>query len=350
MINACCSIVFFFLATICFGFETLDDYSPISEAADFEKKSDSFTTGDSALVDGQITSFPPDQTTYDRTLVSMLRPGFNVSIANKLAIRTILETRYYIRKQHEEEEPRRIIEEDWFDGRPSIDLTVFGTAGLEIFGGAQGWLLPKHEKTTISVNFEETSTYDEAYMVIGRGGLLKRSYYVTGGFYYEGGKTSSRTVTKEASDGTIVETTDDLYKPTEIGLFLRFEVSKFQMDAEFAAVQAGSGGPKTDTGESTLEDYSRLRVAAFIPWNKKELNYYLSVIHKTLSYSDNVHMSLDTIPMTSAHFKIINGSFDRHFFVGLIYGYARDTQSIPEFNAKYRIDAYGGKLGFNYRF
>ena len=342
--------LFIFLADQSFANETIVEYSVGLDAVDSRGKSEVIFNADGALLDGAVTSFPPDQTTFDRTAMGLSRIGFNARFTPTFSLRFIAESRYHLRRQYEEEQPRRIVEERWFEGRPSLDFTYYTVGGVELFGGVQARIHPAHKLTTDTVSFDSEVEYGEAYYAVPRAGLVKRTGYVTGSAYFESGRQKQRDVKKKASDGTEVNTADTVYSPTKIGILFRFDISSYTIDAEFVAIQAADFGPQTPEGERTLEDYTRFRLGAFIPYDKAIANFHVGVIHKTLSYADSSFMSLKTIPMTTAHLKVIQGSQDQHIYLGVIYGYARDTQSLPEFNAKYAIDAYGAKLGGIYKF
>jgi hypothetical protein len=333
-------------SSVATAYETLEYYSPISDAAEFNKDSGVRIQSDAALLDGAITSYPPDQTTFDRTLISIFRAISHYQISPRLALRPVFEGRHYIHKIHEESEPRRLTEDSRYEARPSVDLTFTTAAGIELFVGAEYWYLPEFERTTISTNFEETSEFDKASLVVTRGGLMRRGSHFLGGAFYQSGSESDRDVLKRASDGTIIETTQTIYSPIELGVFVRFAADSYVADVEFTAVQASEGGPRAaESGDTMYDDHIRAKVGCLIPWDKNNLNFHLGAVHKTLSYSDNAFVSLETIPMTTAHFKIINGSANRHFYIGLSYGYGEDTQSLPEFNQKFLLNSYGAKAG-----
>jgi len=333
-----------------FSFDTFEDRTLGYELVNSGTTSDFFAAADEILVDGQITSYPPDLTTYDRTLITMLKIGTNINLNEKFGLRFISDTRFNMRKAYEEKEPRNVTEENWLEIKPTLDLTFRAASGIEFFAGGKAWYLPKHKRTTDSINFTAKESFDPAFLFIPRGGLLKRSQYVTGGVYYEKGDETSRDIVKEASDGSKIKADETVYDPTVLGLFFRFNLWNCPIDSEFNAVQASEGGPETQEGKKILEDYTRFRLGVLIPWDKNSLNYQFVLIHKTISYAESSFISLDTIPLTTAHFKMISGSEARNYFVGLTYGQGDDTQSIPEFNARYRIKAYGAKLGLNYRF
>jgi hypothetical protein len=301
-------------------------------------------------VDGAITSYPPNKTTFDRSLVSILRIIQNYPLSPRIGLRINLDTRYIIHKAHEEDEPRRLVEERIWEARPSIDFTFITVGGIELFGGAMYRYIPEYKRETTSVSFEETSSFGELGYAAPRAGLIKRGGSFVGGAYFQGTGSDERSVHKEASDGSVIETSQELYSPTEIGIYARFDISGYVADAEFDAVQASEGSPKSEDGTGMYEDYIRVKLGLLIPYQRNELSFHTALTHRTLSYSDNAFMSLETIPLSSLHLKMIKGSADRHLFAGIIYAYGTDTQSLPEFNQKFVINSYGAKLGFNFRF
>ncbi len=73
---------------------------------------------------------------------------------------------------------------------------------------------------------------------------------------------------------------------------------------------------------------------------------HLGLTHKTLSYADNAFVSLETIPMTTANLNVRWGKERSYMYGGLMYGRGDDTQSLPEFNQKFVVNAYGANAGF----
>ena len=103
---------------------------------------------DEILVDGQITSYPPDLTTYDRTLITMLKIGTNINLNEKFGLRFISDTRFNMRKAYEEKEPRNVTEENWLEIKPTLDLTFRAASGIEFFaGGKRGFARARRERT-----------------------------------------------------------------------------------------------------------------------------------------------------------------------------------------------------------
>ncbi len=333
-----------------FANETIDESSPTFDAMNYEGKTSFSTTADTVLLDGAVKVSPPGLITYDRTFANILRFTSNVSITPLVGTRVIVDSRYNIRKQYEAEEPRRMTQSEWFVGYPTVDMIFKPMPDLEVFAGIKGYYLPESIQTTESLTFTSKNKYGPAFLLIPRAGVIKHTPAASGGLFYALGREKERSLVKTASDGSRVETEETVYSPKQYGVFFRFKPWNYPTDTEVVLVKAGTTGPVSQAGEKVLEDYFRYRLGIFVPWERDKLNFQFVVIHKTLSYSKNAYVSLDSIPMTTAHFKIIQGSVDKHVYLGLIYGQGDDTQSLPEFNAKYKLRAYGAKLGFNYKF
>ena len=130
-----------------------------------------------------------------------------------------------------------------------------------------------------------------------------------------------------------------------MGVFGEFLVKKITMDFELAAVQAGEGGERSEQGNAVREDYLMARLGSVYPI-KGAFSMKLGLTHQTLSYSSNAFMNVDTVPFSSAKLLAYYGNPKSNLYAGFVYGFGSDGQSIPEFNAKYDVKAYGVTMGF----
>jgi hypothetical protein len=142
---------------------------------------------------------------------------------------------------------------------------------------------------------------------------------------------------------------DQVNDPTTASLFGRFKIWGGHLLAAFESIEAGEGGSRTDDGDTVSEDYMKFSGEGLVPLSGS-LALNLAVIHRTLSYSDNRNVTFASMPLTVTHLRLIAGSSDNYAFGGVVYGSGKDAQSLPEFNASYKISVVGGTLGINLRF
>lgn len=325
------------------AFELYFENSPGIDALEFNKRSGIAVYGDAALIDGAITSSPPDSTYYDRSLMTQVRVVSNVAFTPKMGLRTQLTTGSVIRKQEEAELPRTLTESTRLYLAPAVDGTFVTATGLELVLGVRYQYTNKFKEVFYAGEYESETKYGAAGVMTPRAGIFKRAGFGTGGLYFSGKGEAKRDVDAYAFDGTMNESEDVVFSPSVIGIVARFKVAGYNADAEFAAVQAGEGGNRTAEGKVVEEDHIRARLAGEYPFNSNTVLRVVA-IHKTLSYSDSAVVTLDTIPMTTLHIKAMYNAQNMSATAGIVYGEGFDVQSLPEFNAKYLVKSYGATL------
>ncbi len=331
------------------------DHSIGRDALSYRRAADFWTTAEAFLIDGSVTSFPPDETTYDRSLIVASRAGSNVPIDGRFGVRIVVDVEGNILKRHTGSEPRKIDEAIAYTGRPSLDVTLLTATGIEVFGGASYHYLNAHTLDSESPSVESSTKYGVASVVAPRFGLVKRAGFGQGGFYYQEGGTAKRrvstkaTITSQPEVSETVTADDELLVPTTIGLVLQTRLGPSQAHLEFSAISAGDGGPRKANGNTLQEDYMVIRVA-FDASLAAGMSLRLMAAHKTLSYSSNEDISLPLIPMTAGQLKFQQQLGNAYLFAGVIYGEANDLQSIATRNARYIIKAYGASAGIEMRF
>lgn len=305
-----------------------------------------FTTyADTILVDGRITSLPTHARTYERSLVNYTDFNGIIPLHPRAKLRLDLLTKFTMRNSEGSEEPRKITRENWTEAFPKVEAIILTQNNLELFFGGTYWVHSKVERRTETSTVETVTVYSDAAILVPHVGILKRAGGVEGGFYYKLRGERGRSIKKVTTQDDIeLNFSDVIYDPTTIALFFQTAIGPSKLFTEFASVQGSDGGNKTETGEYLLEDYLRVKANLTLPL-KTEYGLRLSIAHKTLSYADNRNVSLSTIPMTSASLQLTTGKESAYTYVGLIYAYGKDGQSLPEFNADYLVQAYGVTAG-----
>ena len=329
-------------------FDTLIDHSPGQDAISWEPKAAMNLQTDTVLADGKVKTKPGDFITYERTAINDMRLWGTMPVASS-GMRWSLFTRTAYRKTEGDAEPRQITERQWVRGHINLDYVLKGNNALEIFVGVRGHVIPEHDQVTESASVTTNETFSEVTYGTAHVGVFKRAGTVAGGFYYHNGADTKRQIAKTTEqDPTVNRFQETLQDADRVAMFFRMNMGKGFLFGEFAAIQASEGGNRTDTGKSVLEDYTLARMLWYQPIGP--LGQRLTVMHKTLSYADNQNVTMETIPMTSAHWKLMIGPWNRNLFAGIIYAYGQDGQSIPEFNADYSIQVFGASAGFNLSF
>lgn len=328
-------------------FPSLENSSFGEDAINSEKRKAIFFDLQTVLIDGQKKSFPPDITTFDRSLIADARVGYNHAAGGKIGARFIAAAQGIIRKEHTEVEPRSVITEDGLLYKPSIDIILTTNSGIDVNIGAQYIFMPEYFGRTETPSITANTRYAEISLMQPRIAMIKRGGFGQGGFYYKQGVEAVRDVEVSFED---VEEDPRLTKevmrfPTTIGIIMKFNAAGSIWLAEFQAVQAGEGGErKEDTNKTIQEDYNTIKIG----WGRKLALFEIdtSLKHKTLSYATSEDTRLDLTPMYILQTKLKAGSKDSYVYAGLIYAYAKDLQSEEEFNQKFLISGYGASAGF----
>ena len=335
------------LSTPCFGVQEFEVLRPYSLGQDVlalnGKKTNELAVGlHSYLVDAEISSAGTGTKNYDRTLVNRLRLSYDLHFNDRFSLRPTFEATHFLNKIEGANEPRLVRKEGAWLARPSM-IASFSTANnLDLFVEYTYQHASKTEAETKSVSLtatEEAPSIGFGYL---SAGFVKKTSKFTGGFSFIKGGEASRVLTKENDrDDTVITTDDVIYEATQFAIFAAVPLSSWQIYGEFSAVQAGSGGPRTEEGATTKEDYIRLLTKLETPEILPSVRFASTLIYKTLSYADNRNVSIESIPQSGLHLDAISDSGPLGFKAGIVLSHGRDGQSLEEFNADYKIFSYG---------
>ncbi|MEZ4744266.1 MAG: hypothetical protein R3B45_17760 [Bdellovibrionota bacterium] len=338
-------LLFGFNSMEAFAFPGQDDQTVGYDALKFSKKADYWTRLDLTAVDGSIRTSPPDATKYDRKLEVFSSLGTNIIFSPVLSLRPNLKANWMMNKEEEKSPPKSPIERTIYTFAPSVDLTYINNKGLELLLGVSLFSVGAYKEEQTSETADSNTKFDSVHMVLPRFSIVKRAGFWDGGFYFIKGEQSKRTFDKVASDGSSISGKESVAVPSELGLAVRFAFTTMDLNMDFATIQASEGSMKSANGIGIKDDYLRLKVSGFYDLSGRGVKLKLG--YNTLSYSDNSFMSIDTIPIFSSQLLYIHGDKENHLYLGLVYGYGKDGQSIPEFNAEYKFHAFGLTMGLN---
>jgi hypothetical protein len=324
-------------ATSSFGFPTQDDESPGIKALHFARRGDIWARLDFGGVDGTVKTSPPNTIKYDRKIEAFSEIGAEIPVTEALSLRGNFKANWEIHKEEEEDPPKSPIERSFSTFDPSLDATYVNPRGLEMFAGLSLFSQAGYKEKQISESASSNTTFGSVNLFVPRFGMVRRGGTWSGGFYYVMGRESTREFTKTASDESVVSGENPVYIPSTLGIVGETQVSVVDMELDFAQVRAGSGGEKSANGVTIRDDYLHLGLSGYCDFGGYGIR--IKLIHNTLSYSNNAFMNLDSIPVSSAHVLFMQGAKDANVYYGIIYGYGKDGQSIPEFNADYKFHA-----------
>ena len=183
--------------------------------------------------------------------------------------------------------------------------------------------------------------YSSSALLTPRFGFTRRGGVASGGAYYVVGAEGSRKVTKSVGDGNDLKFDESLYEPTTAALFAQFSGGVMQWNLEVASISGSEGGLRAASGQTMSDDHLRLQFGGV--W-AGVIN--AQIAHQTASYSKSAYMSLENIPMSSI--RVGAGDASTGMWAGGVYFFGRDRQSIPEFNAKYKVDGFVILTGVNH--
>lgn len=325
-------------------YEVLFPYSQGYDALNFDNKADFSSEVRGILVDGQIESLGTETTTFDRTLVTQLRLRGNAPLTPKLALRGVASMAYNDRRIKGAAEESINMQAISFDLMPRIELTYFTQNALEVFIGLNYRSIPAYEAEATIGSTLVTEKYETAAYKYPHLGFVKRGVGFKGGFYFQQGAEKARTVEKSNSEENVVLSQEDrVQSPTTLAIFAKVPLGRSQIYGEFAAVQAGELGNRTDEGISVEEDYMRLFFEYTLPPFIPGFATHAALLYKTLSYGDNTNVSLKSIPQFGLHLSLDFELGPILFQGGTIFAYGKDAQSLEEFNANYKLFAVGGQ-------
>lgn len=331
--------------------DVLMDKSLGADALKFDTQGLFATTTDTILADGSISNKSTDSVTYDRYLLNFTDIQGVIPFPGRGGLRLNLFAQYTMRSMQDDQANGIISRHTYFELYPRIDGIFFAKNNMEIFAGVTIAYIPQSKMTTESPVVKTLTTFGEATTKIPHIGVVKRSGFVDGGFYFKQRAEKSRSIKKYTSqDNSELVFSDLYYDPAQIGIFAQTTNSPIRFFGEFTAIQGSDGGNKTDTGDSVMEDYARFRFATSIPISGSATTVRVALNHKTLSYADNRNVSIPSVPMTSLFVHLLQGTDAQYTYLGFMYGLGKDVQSIPEFNATYKLQAYGLSAGVKLAF
>lgn len=331
------------------AFPAQDDQTAGTMAINFNKQNNAWSRLDLGVVDGKVTTSPPDAVKYDRRAETLGVLGAEGIFAKRFGARLNLKGEISKRRQQEAEGPKATVDSVVKTYRPSLDLTFITDKGLEIFGGQEMQIIPAYKETVASSNGESTTAFGDSSVASRRFGVVRRAGAWSGGFYYQMGAESERTVEQTAFDGSGAEAEDVVFIPSRIGVMGAFKAISTLWDFELDFVQARGKGPKDDQGNTTYTDYFETHLGGLYFFGGS-LGMKGSIFHKTLSYANNAFVTMETIPATSIKLLGVIGNDESNAFLGVIYAFGKDGQSLPEFNAEYEFDAFAVTFGSIFSF
>lgn len=339
-----CNVLLVVFATTASAFPMQDDQTAGSMANDSRKRNNFWYHVDLAGFDGKVKTSPPDTYRYDRRIEVLTNVGVDRFITSRFAARLNIKGETSRKRLSDDTKPPTIIDHTRTVYRPSLDLTFVTDKGLELFGGVVGEIEPANKMVSDTQNGESSTKYGGSSMLARRFGVVRRAGAWSGGFYYQLDEDGERTVNQTAFDGSTLESDEALFMPARMGIFGAFDAYRMYWDFELGFVQARGAGPKDDTGNTAYTDYFETKAAGFYPFSSG-FGLKLGVNHKTQSYANSAYINLDTIPATAVKALFVFGSADKHNFFGVIYGFGKDGQSLPEFNSTYEYKAVALTMG-----
>lgn len=336
-------------APLAAAFPAEDDDTPGSMAIRFNKQNNAWSRMDLSVVDGKVTTSPPDSVKYDRRAETAGSLGAEGILGKRFGVRLNVRGELSKRRQQEAEGPKATVDATVKTYKPSLDLTFITDKGLEIFGGEEMEIVPGYTESVASTSGDSTTKFGKSSVSSKRFGVVRRAGAWSGGFYYQMGAESKRTVEQTAFDGSGSASEDIVFIPSRIGVMGAFKALSAYWDFELAFVQARGKGPKDDQGNTTYTDYFETHLGALYFFSGG-LGLDTSIFHKTLSYANNAFVTMETIPSTSVKLAGALGNDESHAFLGVIYAFGKDGQSLPEFNATYEFDAFAVTFGSIFSF
>jgi hypothetical protein len=331
-----------------FGFAMQNEWTPGKLALRYRKSPQYWSESNAAFIDGSVTNTTSANQRLDRRLTVGHVSGADVVAQPRFGLRLNVLFSATKRRQLETVEPEATIDETYYRIYPSIDGTYITPAGLELFAGAAYFIQPGHTQEYSSQTVSSKAKWKSVSFLVPRVGIVRRGTSFAGGFYYLAGRSASREVTKVADDGSEVTSQDVVQDPTTMAVCAEFTSGSVIFDTELAAISASEGGNRSESGFALSDDH--LRIVFGTSWALGAGRMRMALAHQTLAYSKSAYADIDSISFTSFRTQYKFGDEITYTFLGLTYGRGRDTQSTPEFNAKYSVDAYAVSLGGAYAF
>ena len=240
-------VIFFMVSTLFIpqsafshDYEVLFPYTLGKDALEYQSAANFDSEFRTFLADGEVESVGTESTTYDRSLISHIRLLSNFPVVDRLALRVVMSAAATVRKVEGAEQPRIIKEESYYDLKPRVELTFTTQNALEVFVGINYRLVGSYDSVTESIDLVTTERFGSASMNYPHFGFVKRAGAFSGGFYFQQGAEKARSVSKSNDrESIIISIEDRIQDPTTLGIFAKSKVGKFDVFAEFSAIQAG---------------------------------------------------------------------------------------------------------------
>ncbi len=320
------------------AFPMQDEQTAGSMANAAKKRSNYWHHLDLGLFDGKIKTSPPDSFRYDRRMEVLANFGFDWMISGRIGLRANVKGELVRKRLSDDSTPPTIFDHTTQTYRPSLDATFVTDKGLELFGGLVGEFQPKNSMISETQNGKSTTLYGESKLIARRFGVVRRAGAWGGGFYYQSSTESKRNVTQTAFDGTSISSDEIIFLPSRMGIFGSFNAYSLLWDFELGFIQARGVGEKDDTGNTAFTDHFDAKLGGLYMFSSN-VGLRTAASHRTQSYANSAYINLETIPATTLRTSLIFGTVDSHNYIGVIYGFGRDGQSLPEFNSTYEYKA-----------
>ncbi len=330
------------------AFPAQDEQSPGGLALGFRKQNKIWSRFDAGVLDGKIKTSPPDTTVYDRRSEAAAQAGFDAVVSQRFGVRVDAKSEYSRRRQAGDaaapvSDERKIV------NKGALDLTFVTDKGLEIFGGIMGDFHEPYERRDKTDAGTTTTSSMAGHVFARRFGVIRRAGQWGGGFYYIAGSESSRKVRSEAFDGSSHAASEVVFIPSQMGLVGEITGGLLVWDFDLAFIQARGKGPRDENGKSAYTDSFSSRVGALAKLGA--INLKLAGSYRTLSYASNSFVTIDTVPVSTVRLLALFGDPQKtHTFFGVIGAYAKDGQSLREFNATYEFTGTAVTSGINFGF
>lgn len=323
--------------------DVIDEWTPGYKSLKYKQTPKFWSQLDFVLFDGSIVTTPPGSKRLDRRITGLVNVGGDF-VFGKAALRPAIKTKAVFTKTEDEEEPKSTFTESPVTVRPSLDFTFINPKGLEIFIGAEVYAESEFDREGTSATVNQNTKYSAYSLNFMRFGLMRRGSNWSGGFYYVNGADGQRDVTLTV-DGSSDElrSVDKVQVPPEMGIAASFNAFGFDSEFDLAFVQASESPNTSADGINVVDDHLIFRINCFFPVGASTLG--LNYAHKTISYSSNAFVTLDTIPHNVVKLKFMSGDVSSNLFIGGIYGWGSDGLSIPETNESYEVQMMGVTTG-----
>ena len=323
---------------------TVDEWTPGYQSLKFKRRNNFWSQADFVLFDGTITTSPPGTKTYDRRIQGTYNVGGDYALPNG-GLRFSVKAFASYEKEDKDVAPKNPRTQFIKRIQPALDFTFVNPKGLEIFIGSQLHHEFAYDSLTQSDFVDSINEKSAVTMNVLRFGMMRRGGSWNGGFYYINGAETQRDIKQYAvgfQDQSIV-TKERVQVPPEAGIIASFRFYGFESELDLALVQASEAPDVSSDGISVVDDYLRIRLGTYFPVLIGSIG--LSLTHKTLSYSSNAFVNLETIPTTVAKARLLLGTLDSNVYVGGVYGLGDDGLSIPETNETYKLRTIGFTTG-----